>query len=204
MANDENLAEAPQDQRENLTHWSQEFLEITNPKTSTGRLIYGFIRRELTRFNLQNRFSENHVLSEVFIRGHNKIDAGGTIQNINGWSKGTAYRIIRELSRGDSRFVSLEANQPEDLVASSQADEDVEEWKQHFSVIREAFTSLPALEQRLLYLKIVERRPWSEVQVLMQQEGFAVCSESCWRKRKERALSNLRKKYHQIHQFKSF
>jgi hypothetical protein len=42
------------------------FVEAINPKTSTGRLIYGFIRRWLRCYQLGYMYTRDYVLNEVF------------------------------------------------------------------------------------------------------------------------------------------
>jgi hypothetical protein len=54
------------------------------------------------------------------------------------------------------------------------------------------------MDQRLLNLKIVEGRAWSEIRVILREEGYGDYKEFNLRKRKERALIRLRKKYHAL------
>jgi DNA-directed RNA polymerase specialized sigma24 family protein len=171
------------------------FVEAINPKTSTGRLIYGFIRRWLRCYQLGYMYTEDYVLNDVYFRGQKFVTSGGTIKNLTAWIKGTAYRVIQELSRDGNKTSSLD-----DLnLDVRQPEQEVLHWAELFAALRVAFSYLSPVEQRLLTLKEVEGLPWAEIRQIMRKEGYGDDSEATWRKRKERALSRLRKAYHQIH-----
>jgi hypothetical protein len=170
-------------------------LEVINPKTSTGRLIYAFIRRHLRNFNLSGYYSEDYILNEVYLRAHEFIFNGGIIKNLSPWIKGTGYRVIRELARQSNTVDSLDSLT---IEVADKGETTPEDWGEHFAALREAMTQLSPMDIRLLTLKVVKRKAWADIRSTMRVEGHGDASESTWRKRKERALTRLRKRYHQI------
>lgn len=179
--------------QEKITSFEHDFLEVTNPSCSTGRLVFSFIRRELMRFHLENYYNENYIISEVYLRARNQFEKGINISNTSSWIKAVAYRIIRELSRADSRSISWDNSK--EIV---QITEELEDWQDHFDALRQAINRLSPIDSHLLNLKIVEGKSWSEIRDIMRANGYGDVTEATWRKRKERALSLLRKHYHHI------
>jgi hypothetical protein len=166
------------------------YLDATNPKTSSGRLVYAYIRQQLKCFNLADCYSENYILNEVYFRF---LDRMLTIREIRPWIKGTARLVIRELSRKEGKFVYWD-----DESLYEQPQEEEEDWQEHFEAVRKALQQLSQIDARLLELKIVEKKSWTIIREVMRVEGHGNESEATWRKRKERALLKLRKIYHQI------
>jgi DNA-directed RNA polymerase specialized sigma24 family protein len=169
------------------------YIEITDPKTSTGRIIYGFVRRDLRRFRMD--YPENFVLNEVFLRANRVISQGDTISNLSGWIKGASFRVILEMNRKRGVVTSLDSL---DIEIKAPEDVEIEDFDKEITALKQAILQLPAMDGRLLHLKVVEGRSWAEISSILRVEGYGNVSEAAWRKRKERALTRLRKLYHQI------
>lgn len=185
---------------ENTIQFITDFLELQNPNSSTGRLMYAFLRRTLRAFHLETNYREAYILHEAFLRGLTQIQKGQLIRNPSAWLRSTAYNIVRELKRDQQKSVSFEDYMLE-VQQPAVSPEDLED---DLATMRLSYQLLSKVDQRLLNLKIVEGRPWSEIRVILRQEGYGDHDEAKLRKRKERALIRLRKKYHALkpHQFK--
>jgi DNA-directed RNA polymerase specialized sigma24 family protein len=175
--------------------WKKAFLDAVNPKTS-GKYIPGFIQREIERFHLSSRVSIHEVLAETYIRGYQFIKKGGVITNPSAWTRATARYIVRELSRNDRKQSLIDdMAQFQDSAQQHQAD-DPAEWNdqsEDYQKLHVAMQQLSPKEKRLLELKIVQHRSWTDIQQIMKEEGFGDASIVNWRKRKERALGKLKK-----------
>jgi DNA-directed RNA polymerase specialized sigma24 family protein len=181
--------------------WPNIFIELTNPKTSTGRIIYSVIYRELHRFNLDRDLSANEILNEIFIRGHTKIQKGYIILNPEAWIKGVAYLYIREVSRKSKRLTSYD-NFDSFHCPNSHSEDDIYRIDD-IATLQQAMSLLSPLEQRILHEKIVEGRSWSEIREMIPDTDYAGKTDAAWRKLKERAISNLRKNFHEIQEQQS-
>jgi DNA-directed RNA polymerase specialized sigma24 family protein len=187
------LQQLEQIQQERL-RFDAEFLELLDSGSSSGRLMFAFVRRELRNFHLDRLYREAFVLNTAYIRGVERIATGEIIQNPSAWLRGTTYRIIRELRREQQKTCPLE----EDIPEAQPSTISLEDVKDDFATLRMAFQMLPPQDQRLLHLKIVEERSWREIREILKLEGRGDHTEVTLRKRKERALIRLRKKYHAI------
>jgi DNA-directed RNA polymerase specialized sigma24 family protein/predicted nucleic acid-binding protein len=171
-----------------------EFVELLDSGSSSGRLMFAFVRRELRNFHLDRLYQEAFILNEAYIRGVQRIATGEVIRNLSAWFRATAYNIVRELSREHKRSAPLE----EDISEVQQPVISPEHLKDEFLTLRMVFQMLPPQDQQLLNLKIVEERSWKEISDILRKEGHGDHTEAALRKRKERALIRLRKKYHAI------
>lgn len=175
------------------------FEEIVARESSSALSIFPFIRSKLIQFNLQRRYDEIAILQEVYARTVAKILDGREITNHYAWIRSVAFRYIRELSRKHSRNVNIDAPILELLVPTVGIDNiDGEFLTDEMLKIRRAFRELSAEEQLLLSLKAVQDLSWAEIQKIWIAEGYGEISLAALRKRKERALSHLRKLYHSL------
>ncbi len=169
-----------------------QFAELTNRNSDNGRILFAFTRRILIQFKQSRAYSEAYIINEAYIRGVKLINKGGVILNLYPWLRSTAYNIVRELSRGRNKFTELN----EEVISTSQdsllSDEDIDD---ELLTIKLAYKLLTPEEQQLLHFKIVERYSWSQIRGIMESQGGKIPSESALRKRKERALANLRRIY---------
>jgi DNA-directed RNA polymerase specialized sigma24 family protein len=174
--------------------FEDDFLELQTASSSSGRLMYVFVRRSLWQFHLAGNYSEACVLNEAYIRGCEAIARGETIRSTGAWLRATVYNIIREYSRYHQKMEALEEPKLQDMVfpMPSEAMED------DLATLRLAFQMLSAKDQQLLNLKIAEGLSWKEVQEAIKLQGGGTYSEVSLRKRKERALIKLRKKFHSL------
>jgi DNA-directed RNA polymerase specialized sigma24 family protein len=181
--------------QEELCKFEKDFLELQNPRSSTGRLMYVFVRRSLQVFRLSANYREAFVLNEAYIRATKLINEGGAIHNVQAWVRSTTYNIIRELSRERQKSEPLE----EHIIATvEQPSVLLEELEDDLETVRIAFGCLDPKDQRLLNLKIVEGLSWREIREVLRLEGWRDLTEEALRKRKERALIRLRKKFHAL------
>lgn len=172
----------------------EEAQELLNQNSSSGRLLYAFVRRNLHVFHLNDYFSEAAILNEALIRAVLATRKGTIIRELTAWLRSACYNIIREKSRFRQKFVSLEAQI--DLV--EQVEFQPEAIEEDFRYIQAAFEMLEPRDQRLLTLKIIEGRSWEEIHAILKDEEQCNCSIAALRKQKERALVRLRKKFHAL------
>lgn len=178
-----------------------EFLELLNPKSSDGRLIFAFIRSRLKQFNIQQAYSEACILNEVYLRAIKKMKQGEIIAIPIAWIRATAYNYIRELSRDGQKLVYLENYQ--NYHRSFLGIEDTEhflislikkeELQFEQTLIRKAFERLPPADRKLLHLKIIRGLSWQQIRDLSEYQKYTLAA---LRKRKQRALEKLHRLYH--------
>jgi DNA-directed RNA polymerase specialized sigma24 family protein len=174
--------------------FDEEVSELQNANSSSGRLLYVFVRRSLRSFNLDKNYAEAFLLNEAYLRGVSLINKGEVIQNIPAWYRKTIYNIVRELKREQQKTDPfedhmMEVEQPQPLL---------EELDDDLKTLHLALESLDDEDKQLLHLKIIENLPWREIKLIMRLQGAGDYPEATWRKRKERALIKLRKKYHEL------
>lgn len=184
-------------QQERL-RFDTEFLELQNPESSSGRLLYVFVSRELRRFHLDSNYREAFILNEAYIRAIQRIATGEVIRIPSAWLRSTAFNIIRELSREHQNAVSKSTPLEEDSPEAQQPTASPEDLEDDFATLRIAFQMLAPRDQRLLNLKVVEEHSWREIREILKLEWGKDYTEAALRKRKERALIRLRKRYHAI------
>lgn len=172
----------------------EEAQELLCYNTSSGRLLYAFVRRNLRAFHLQDYFSEAAILNEALLRAVSSVRKGKTIRDLSAWLRSTAYNIIREKHRFGKKFVPLDHQ----LDFVEQVELHPEEVEAELTYMQVAFGMLDAKDQQLLTLKIVEGRSWEEIHAILVAEGQRDCRIATLRKQKERALVRLRKKFHAI------
>jgi DNA-directed RNA polymerase specialized sigma24 family protein len=179
---------------EERCQFEDDFLELQDSRSSSGRLMYVFVRRSLWQFHLMGIYTEACVLNEAYIRGCQLIDRGETIRNSAAWLRQTVYNIIREWSRYERKSISLEDHLLDTLQESTSANVIEDD----LSTLRLALQMLNAKDQQLLNWKIGEGLCWKQIQEAWQLQGYGNLTEASLRKRKERALIKLRKKFHAL------
>lgn len=185
--------------KESKSNFEAEFLELLNPESSDGRLIFAFFRARLKQFHLERVHSEASVLNEVYLRAIDKIQEGAVIRIPHAWIRATGYNYIRELSRQQQKSIQQEDyhleihHEEEKQILNLMALE--EELAAEQSLIRKAFEMLTDVERQLLHLKIVEGLSWKAIQ---QQYEFKESNLATLRKRKQRVLKKLHHFYHTL------
>lgn len=178
---------------ENWEQFDREFVELQNPSNSLGRSLYAFVRRELCRFKLAGDYTEAYILNEAYIRGIEQIAKGKLIWCPRAWIRTTAYNIIRESRRQQRVFAPFE----EECYADQTTDVDPEPLHEKLVMLRMAFQTLDPATQCLLNLR-VQGHTWTKVRKRFSQEGYGDHAEATLRKRYERAIIKLRKRFHAI------
>jgi RNA polymerase sigma factor (sigma-70 family) len=169
------------------------FLELLTPSNPAAVAFGAFIRRALLFMHLLGFYSELDVLSEVFIRAHHMIHTQGVeIRNPSAWAKKTALNVIREWSRNGKRFDSLDREVVDEFAEARQTRLSLES---DVALLDRAWQSLTAEEQRLLTLKVFDKRSWQEIAAIYASEGKPI-AEATLRQQKARALRHLRRIYH--------
>lgn len=161
--------------------------------------IWISVRRKLQQFHLSNSYSESFILSEAYDRGIKTIEDGKEIPLPLAWIRLTAYNYICELSREQKKTSQIENhNEISDLGEENEEEEEglLRRKKQSYKMIRQAFSSLPPIEQKIIQLKVIEGIPFKEIRLRLKEQGLADLKESAIRKRKQRALEYLRENCH--------
>lgn len=172
--------------------FSREYLDLLKFDNQRGKSLRAFIRRTLRQQNLGS-IDAVEILGEVFLRGHKLTESGEIeIRNPAAWARKTALNYIRELGRKQKQTSPLDQEIP-DRTSPSLIDKLILEEDRSF--INRALQELDPDQQKLLKLKIVDELSWAEIQRIFASEGEIV-SEHALRKRKERALKQLRLVYH--------
>jgi len=172
--------------------FDKEFSDFSNPQSIKGRVIFASIRRVLRQFRLHKLYDEAFLLNEAYIRAIACIRRGLEIRNASAWLRGTIFRIVRELSREQQRTIPLEETFW-DIHTIVSPDEDLQDELLRLST---AIQLLSLQDQELLQMKVVENLSWTEIREIWKTRGYGDCAEATLRKRKERALSQLRKIYY--------
>lgn len=150
------------------------------------------VEAEMRRFNLSNSLSVAAVINEGYQRGTKAIDSGKTIHKPFAWMRLTCRHIIREHQRSYTRNLSFDrieallCEEDDSYVSDDEGDDGIR------SKLKQAFSLLSHLEQTIIALKVMEKKKWREVQQELQQRGLGAFSLDALRKRKERALKQLR------------
>jgi DNA-directed RNA polymerase specialized sigma24 family protein len=184
--------------QENQVQFTTDFLELQNPNGSSGRLMYAFVRRTLRQFCLQHNYREAYILNEAYLRGLRQIQRGQLIRNSPAWLRKTSYNIIRELKRDQQKAVALQDQMLEMQSTPVSSNVSADDLEDDLATLRLAFQLLSKSDQKLLNLKIVEGHSWNEIRAILAQQGYGDHDETKLRKRKERALIRLRKKFHAL------
>ncbi|MGD1702330.1 hypothetical protein [Dapis sp. BLCC M229] len=90
--------------------------KINNPQDRESLIVLAhYIKRSLKQFHLE-QVDFYDVVSEVYLRGTNKINFGENIKNPGAWIRVTSYNVIREMSRqqqkeqADSEFIERQVS----------------------------------------------------------------------------------------------
>jgi hypothetical protein len=177
-----------------LAHFETEIKDLSNPNSSTGRLVCAFIQRELRNFHLDKLYDVTYIINSSYLRGRQKIQDGVPIQNPTAWIRSVSFNVIRELSRQEKKTVPLDLH-PEIESPQCIQDSDLEI---ELSKLRLAFQMLPYKEQCVLNLKIVEGLSYEQISIKLRIQGQGDYSVLSLRKLKERSLKKLRTLFHSI------
>ena len=178
-----------------LKRIQEEFTLIIDPKKSEGLSIHIFITNRLRQFKLAQKHNNVDILLECYQRLNKALEQGKSITNLKGWIRSTAYNYIRELKREEQRYV-----QYQDYLVDNQTNEQClseEEINQQHQLIQKALKTLPSSEQQLILWKEVDGLSWEAIKLLLEEQGQNI-KVATLRKRKSRAIKNLKTAYDQL------
>lgn len=152
------------------------------------------VQAELRRYNLEQFCPASTVLNTSFLRGIQAIDRGKQIPNPSAWIRLTCRHIIKEKSREKQKELRLETTEwlAEEVDEGTEVDSDQCDRHQK---IRQAFQQLSQLDRDILTLKTVEALRWNIIQLRLMEMGYQKYSLPALRKRKSRALKELKALY---------
>jgi DNA-directed RNA polymerase specialized sigma24 family protein len=165
-------------------------------KSSEASSVFPFIRSKLHQFDLWPQYDETAILQEVFVRTIVKIYEGRTITNPSAWTCSVAYRYIRELSRGQTRYTYTSDEYLESLTASDNTNREI--LTDQMLRVRDAFKRLSTEERLILSLKVIQNKTWAEIQFLLREKGYGDYKLNTLRQRKKRILEKLRGIFHEL------
>ena len=179
---------------EDLRHYTDEVRSVLSSGNSSFITLKAFVSIRLKQFKLSGLFCEAYIINEAYLRGWDKIlEEGVRIKNPIPWVRKTCFNIIRELSRKEAKYCSIET----DIFQEQESEDSDFNLTKEIMFIKLAYQMLDPREREILNLKIVDGLSWKEISKEMNLRGDRV-GESALRKRKERALKKLRNLYHQF------
>lgn len=149
------------------------------------------VQAELRRYNLEKACPTSTVLHASFLRGIRAIDHGKPMPNPSAWIRLTCRNIIREKNRSKKKEAQLEAidSLPEQMNEAAAGDDA---FRLKHRKVKRNFQRLTPLDQAILTLKVIDGLRWSAVQIRLIDMGYKPYSLEALRKRKSRALQQLR------------
>ncbi len=176
----------------NFKRIQEEFALIINPKNSEGLSIHVFVKSRLRQFKLDQKHNNVDILLECYQRLNKALEQGKSITNLKAWIRSTAYNYIRELKREEKRHVEYQ-----DYLVDNQTNNQClseEETNKQYQMIQEALSTLPLSDQELILWKEVNGLSWKAIQLRLEKKGKSIHIDTL-RKRKSRAIKNLRIAY---------
>ena len=168
------------------------FKRLLTRGDSNSQRLWMAVQKMLYRFHLQHSYSVSVIFSEVYARGIKFVESGGVIEVPGGWIRNTSYNVVREMSRAQKKnAVFLEDRLcPEE---NSETEDEALDLQHH--LVMQAFDLLSPAERKLLTLRILEGLPWQLIHSMFNESADTNIKEATLRKRKERAIKNLKKHY---------
>jgi RNA polymerase sigma factor (sigma-70 family) len=183
--------------RKRLNLEFETLLETNNPEF---RSIFFFIRRSLKQFRLDNYYNVIDVLTETYIRAINYVEnQQEDIKNLQAWIRVTAYNVVREFSREQQRYQSLDkyretqhslelAKIPNSLAIENDIEPKI-------IILQSALQNLEDDERKIIEMRFLEGLSWSEIAKRLESEEGKVINIAALRKRGSRSLQRLRQIY---------
>jgi RNA polymerase sigma factor (sigma-70 family) len=167
--------------------------------------VFPFIKGKLKQFHLDN-FNVYDIINEVYIRGVKLIESGQPIRKPFAWIRGTAFNVIREISRNQTKWKLVDYSSVEYAVASEEAKNSLvseDAINEYLKSLQMSVQELEPKDRQILELWKVKGLSWKEVAKNLDLNGEEVPSLPTLRKRGERALERLRQKYYSMNQSNS-
>lgn len=158
-------------------------------KRESSIVLAHYIKRSLKQFHLE-KVDFYDVVSEVYLRGTNKINFGENIKNPGAWIRVTSLNVIREMSRkqqkeqADSEFIERQ-------VCSKSCEENNEV---QLAILKQSLKSLSEKDRQILELRFFQNLSWKEVVDTLASTGEILTEENA-RQRGSRALKKLKKNF---------
>ncbi len=147
------------------------------------------IKRSLKQFHLE-QVDFYDVVSEVYLRGINKINSGENIKNPGAWIRVTSSNVIREMSRQQQKE---QANSK--VVEVKIAPKSCEENNNVLlGILNQSLVHLSEKERQILELKFFQNLSWKEIVEYLTSTG-EILNEGNARKKGSRALKKLKKAF---------
>lgn len=153
-----------------------------------GHDVLSYIQRKIHQYHLNGFCDADDILADTYERTIQKVDEGTEINNLVAWTKHVAFRCIQERSRTAKKTIPLEYDVPNIATPSEELN------NQNFEILSQALLKLSKEHRQVLYWKVMQGLSWDAVQ---EQIG-GKASVAALRKRKERAIKELRKQFHAI------
>ncbi|NEO56192.1 MAG: sigma-70 family RNA polymerase sigma factor [Okeania sp. SIO3B5] len=166
--------------------------KINNPqeRRSSTVLAY-FIKHSLKQFHLE-QVDFYDVVSEVYLRGTNKITSGENIKNPGAWIRITSYNVIREMNRKQQKE---RANS--EYIESQVAPKSCKSWEENelqLCILKRLLEELTEIERQILELRFFQDKSWKEVVDILTSTG-QILTETNARQRGSRALKKLKTRF---------
>lgn len=153
-----------------------------------GHDILSYIERKLYQYRLTGNCDRDEILNDVYLRTREKVEGGLVINNLVAWTKRVSFHCVTERSRSKGKTTTLDHDIP-DIEINCEEDNT-----ESFKILGKAFVQLSEKYRQVLYWKVIQGLSWRAVK---EEIGGSV-SVSTLRKRKERAIKELRKQFHEI------
>lgn len=179
---------------------------LQNSKASECHNILPFIKFILSKYDLDCLCDELDIFLEAYTRAIDKLKTGYIIQDYISWLKGTAFNIIKELSKKNSSKKKLEF-----LLINNEKNEICnqihKEAEQKVDIILQSFQKLSFKDRQILTLSIIEGLSFHEIGDRLvtggQEKQNNEALQNKLRQHKHRALKRLRQYYYLIQGLKA-
>ncbi len=164
--------------------------KINNPQDRKSLIVLAhYIKRSLKQFHLE-QVDFYDVVSEVYLRGTNKINFGENIKNPGAWIRVTSYNVIREMSRQQQKE-QADSELIERQVSSKSCEENNEV---QLAILKQSLENLSEKDRHILELRFFQNLSGKEIVDTLASTG-EILTEANARQRGSRALKKLKKNF---------
>ena len=163
---------------------------ITDLKDRKSSIVLAHsIKRSLKQFHLE-QVDFYDVVSEVYLRGTNKINSGVNIKNPGAWIRVTSLNVIKEMSRlqqkeqANSKVIEVQVD-----PKSCEENNNVQ-----LGILKQSLKNLSEKDRQILELRFFKNLSWKEIVDYLTSTG-EMLTEANARKKGSRALKNLKKAF---------
>lgn len=166
-------------------------LKLTEENLKNIRLNF---KRLLKQFHLLGIYEPDDVFNEAVIRFMKTLQKGKRVPKPEAWFNTTGFNIVRELSRMQKKYRTVEPNTLESEVASDEEISLALEKQEKSERTHEALMELKSEDRELLMLQFFEGLSYPEIAQHLAQKEQNV-SASTLRKRMQRAKEKFGEVY---------